>query len=390
MINTHRFITAIILSFFILEISSLEARETDTPKYKIVALGTPSGLLETNPTGINDSGDICGWGEIAKKDALTGRVERGYNIQYFILQDNKYRLLPLKSIFISTDRVFGINDNGIVIGSSKAQAFFWHKSKATMIPPSASGSHTSSALLSINKHNDMVGYIREKNVAYGILYRDNALRKIQTLPGMKHSKATAINSSRTVAGYCYGPSSPAEKRTSISFLWKNGKMVALPRFSGEVASQALDINDEDMVVGWVEIKKGNRSIRRAALWHKGKAIQLGDFPGTEKMDFRSTEIGIGGRFSYFSMQAKSINNDGTVIGNTTIKLGCVISTHSFLWANGRIWDVNKLIPQKDGWEIFEVNDINNRGQIIGTGRRRGEAKAFLMTPISDPKTQKSE
>ncbi len=44
-------------------------------------------------------------------------------------------------------------------------------------------------------------------------------------------------------------------------------------------------------------------------------------------------------------------------------------------------DLNTLIPRDSGWVLLSANDINNRGQIVGYGRRNGQKRAFLLTPL---------
>jgi probable HAF family extracellular repeat protein len=54
--------------------------------------------------------------------------------------------------------------------------------------------------------------------------------------------------------------------------------------------------------------------------------------------------------------------------------------HAFLWENGVLLDLNTLLPEKSGWTLEEARDINNRGQICGTGVLNGRREAFLLTP----------
>jgi probable HAF family extracellular repeat protein len=55
----------------------------------------------------------------------------------------------------------------------------------------------------------------------------------------------------------------------------------------------------------------------------------------------------------------------------------------FLYENGNLWDLNQLIPENSGWILKEATDINNDGQIVGSGEIDGEIHAFLLTPIKD-------
>lgn len=44
-------------------------------------------------------------------------------------------------------------------------------------------------------------------------------------------------------------------------------------------------------------------------------------------------------------------------------------------------DLNSFLPANSGWELFIANGINERGQIIGTGRFNGQNRGFLLTPM---------
>jgi probable HAF family extracellular repeat protein len=42
-----------------------------------------------------------------------------------------------------------------------------------------------------------------------------------------------------------------------------------------------------------------------------------------------------------------------------------------------------LIPWGSGWDSLDMaHDINDAGQIVGSGKKGGKERAFLMTPVS--------
>jgi probable HAF family extracellular repeat protein len=43
-------------------------------------------------------------------------------------------------------------------------------------------------------------------------------------------------------------------------------------------------------------------------------------------------------------------------------------------------DLNRLIPGDSGWVLVAAYAINDAGQIVGCGNRRGQRRAFLLTP----------
>ena len=57
--------------------------------------------------------------------------------------------------------------------------------------------------------------------------------------------------------------------------------------------------------------------------------------------------------------------------------------HPFLYSDGVMRDLNSLIPADSGWELANVEDINDNGYIVGKGiRSDGREHAVLLTPKS--------
>ena len=79
-----------------------------------------------------------------------------------------------------------------------------------------------------------------------------------------------------------------------------------------------------------------------------------------------------------SSEAYSINNRGEVVGRSAVPSG---GHHAFLFREGRMLDLNDLIPAGAGWVLTEAMDINNDGQIVGNGYLDGAVRAFLLTPM---------
>ena len=82
-----------------------------------------------------------------------------------------------------------------------------------------------------------------------------------------------------------------------------------------------------------------------------------------------------------------LNDNGQVIG--VIRDGQGTTAFSFLASIGTD-DVINLSMEEDilaaGWSNITVSDINNLGQISGTGIIGGEKRAFLLTPVPEPET----
>jgi probable HAF family extracellular repeat protein len=129
---------------------------------------------------------------------------------------------------------------------------------------------------------------------------------------------------------------------------------------GGTYSRATSINDSGQVVGNSNIAgdPGN-NIHHAFLYSNGTMIDLGTMGGTN---------------SY----ANSINNLKQVVGVTD--WGATIWDISV----DTVYDLNILVNGATGWTLENATDINDKGQIVGTGKLNGQEHIFLLTPVAPP------
>ena len=73
--------------------------------------------------------------------------------------------------------------------------------------------------------------------------------------------------------------------------------------------------------------------------------------------------------------ATAINNRGWVVGCAATASG---TNHAFLWREGVMEDLNDLIPPGSGWLLIGATNINDHGEIVGTGRYQGQTRGFLL------------
>ena len=71
-------------------------------------------------------------------------------------------------------------------------------------------------------------------------------------------------------------------------------------------------------------------------------------------------------------EALAVNDAGWAVGHEGLP------ARAFVY-DGVLRDLNGLIPAHSGWLLFEAHDIDNRGEIVGTGYHNGEMRAFLLT-----------
>lgn len=55
---------------------------------------------------------------------------------------------------------------------------------------------------------------------------------------------------------------------------------------------------------------------------------------------------------------------------------------ALIWHGSGVSKLQGLIARPSGWRLQSGEAINRRGQIVGMGRLRGEARVFLMTPLA--------
>jgi probable HAF family extracellular repeat protein len=75
--------------------------------------------------------------------------------------------------------------------------------------------------------------------------------------------------------------------------------------------------------------------------------------------------------------AFDINDAGQIVGGSFIVEG---QERAFLYENGRMLNLNKLIPEDAKWLLLCAHRINDRGEIIGRGFYQGVAHMFLLRP----------
>jgi uncharacterized protein (TIGR03437 family) len=54
---------------------------------------------------------------------------------------------------------------------------------------------------------------------------------------------------------------------------------------------------------------------------------------------------------------------------------------AFLYLGGKIYDLNTLVTNANGWTLTNATAVNDAGQIVGGGFVNGQEHAFLLTPV---------
>jgi probable HAF family extracellular repeat protein len=261
--------------------------------------------------------------------------------------------------------------------------------------------------------------------------QESGLHELGLPFGFTRSEAVAIDNSGDVAG----TASNASSSKRIGFLFRNGNQATL---SGREAKPSA-INDAVQIAGESVDKNG---VAQPALWNKTHEEKMGACCGGTAIAINNAGQVVGqrydqqGRYSAFlwdsshGMQpigpagyftsAVAINNRGDVVvrtfssdgtflirpGQAPVKLalspkfpsepralnscGAIVGAtgpfsdayRAFVWDDSHGFrDLNQLLPTGTGWKLEIATDINNRGEIVGTGDHNGEEDAgFLLVP----------
>ena len=54
--------------------------------------------------------------------------------------------------------------------------------------------------------------------------------------------------------------------------------------------------------------------------------------------------------------------------------------HAVIYSNGKLTDLNSLIPSGSGWVLTAATGVNAAGEIVGYGTLKSMQHAFLLKP----------
>jgi probable HAF family extracellular repeat protein len=149
-------------------------------------------------------------------------------------------------------------------------------------------------------------------------------------------------------------------------LWQDGRPIDLGNLGGDGHFNgifATGLNNVGQVVG-VSDTTGDASFH-GFLWQDGHISDLGPLPGDS--------------YSY----ATSISNNGLVLG---LSLDVSFNLRAVIWRDGKITNLNDLVPADTPLFLQTACSVNREGQIIGIAVAKGSATdyhAYLATPIRD-------
>jgi probable HAF family extracellular repeat protein len=304
---------------------------------EISNLGTLEGGFESSANAVNSKGQVIGWATNTIPDA-NSMVAPGFlptQTRAFLWQNGTMRDLGTLG---GTDAMAQfINERGQVVGWSYTGA-----------------PKTSFCNFPMATHS----FIWDEK---------NKIRDIGTLGG-SCTEATGINNNDVVIG-----DNVNDQTIQRAFLWKDGVIQDLGGTIGGEQAGAEGVNQFGQVAGFATL--AGEVLYHATLWRRvGEITDLGVLDG----DLCSF--------------ASSINSKAQIVGASqagTPDNGCTFdsSTRASLWEDGSILDLNTLVPSGASLHLQWAQDINDRGEIAGSGLDAGgNVHDFLLIPCAPDST----
>ncbi len=324
----------------------------------------PLGVAQCEAVGINNNGEVVG---------------------YEVLDDFKYRSIYWSQNGTATilenneddnsSRPYMIDDNGLILGWS---AFVWyefvgdikllHMNQTAVtwknkVISDLNDDATSGDVLDLYhaRDNNDAGTIVGSGAPpgnipppwwpNGFTFDDGNVTDLGA-----YTYPNAINNQGHLAGYIEGGFTHA-------YEWEDGTLIDLnidPIIKANY-SQAFDINDNDVIVGFAQYDYS--LLWEPTVWKDHEAIRI-----------LPTD-------SQYCGYAWAVNEHDEVVGsyddlNTGIP-------YAFLWKDGQLLNLYDYLPANQSWENIYPEDINDHGQIVGLGYRTDIGwRAFLMTPAT--------
>jgi probable HAF family extracellular repeat protein len=238
----------------------------------------------------------------------------------------------------------GINDSDAVAGTSYAGTgiAFANIGGAVQNIGAAAPDFRSSYARGINDAGWVVGAF--SNGVGGIesrpyIYRNGNVQLLPTLGG-NAGAALAVSNNGYVTGQAALATTAPFSGGGHAFLYQNGNTTDLGTLSGDDLSSGLAVNDRGAVVG-ISALAGQPGNRAFLSW-RGRMANLGSLGGTSTTPF-------------------AVNNYLVVVGSASTAAQV---EHGFVYAFGRMIDLNRFIDPASGWVINAALGINDSFQIL--------------------------
>jgi probable HAF family extracellular repeat protein len=324
-----------------------------------------------------------------------------------------------------------ISGNGLIVGASEngtidpltgwpeVQAVLWRNGPITNLG-TLGGNESFS--IAVNNRGQVVGQAANAipdafpfpgfgQQARAFLWQNGAMQDLGTLGG-PDAFAIDINDRGQVLGFSFInsiPNSTTGLPTGDGFLWENGGMTDIPDPLGGTIVSPFYLSNKGQVVGSADLPGDIAEQEHPFLWENGVFTDLGTFGGTRGHAVKINDAGqivgdanfVGDSTWHASVWQHGVMSDLGTVGGDGCSVGYDINSRgeavgysgacdgstfrAFLWEkNGPMVDLNTLIPANSGIYLFIATNINDRGEIAGSGVvPNGDVHAVLLTPCGE-------
>jgi probable HAF family extracellular repeat protein len=323
----------------------------EPPHYEVHELGQSSWGL-TIPNDINNRGVIVGeW------DSGDTFGEPRHAVAW--IDGQMLDLTTDDAIATATAR--SVNDDGLIVGrfitngAYPSGAFSWQAGGYQVLPTFAVGHQAASG---VSESGLILGRAMHENFHVNATVWTRGLVDTD-LGGLGQGLGMAYDANGW--DFIVGSSSVSFEQID-AFMWRNGEMHSLGSLPGSPFTGARAINNYNEVVGY----SGAALNDHAFYWSQTTGM-----------------IDLGNLGYSYGASANDINDAGVIVGYTYGPSGRI----GAVWHDFVLHDLNTLLVNGQGWELYDANGLNELGQIVGMGRRNGGTPVgYLLTPVDAPMT----
>lgn len=339
--------------------AALGAAPAQAIKYRIQDLGTIQGGVgeAIQPLAINNAGTVVGTSTL-----ISGATRVGA----FIYENGSMRALKSTGRWAEGYTATDINDAGWVVGEfldrpGRTSQPVLYRDGAVIPLGLAGGGSRDPVFAAINNAGVVVG----RDDAGSFIVDAAGTRPLTVGPAGEPFSAQLLNDRGVIAGF---------HRNQYA-LTDGGTVTPLERFRQEpYGFLATDLNNQGQLLVQISVPgDGDVRLAQSYIYEAGRYRALGPLgPDSE------------------ALVARAFNDAGVAVG-VTFAGSPDDAAHAFVWRDGRARDLNELIAPGAGgsnWVLSDAWDINERGQIVGTGRLEGSsiARGFIATPVPEGDT----
>ena len=324
-------------------------------QYSYTDLGTLGGDA-ASALGLNDVGQVVGWSTIP---GCT--TSQGLPCRHAFLWENG-TLTDLDVLHGDEDSVARtINNAGTIVGTSERDVIFgsgtfhgavWVGGNIAPLPDLGTGQSWAN---DVNEAGVISGYATDPGVLRDrvVTWSGGVIQNLGATEPHSYNRGYGINESGVLVGFAWDLFQPND-----SILFDGASWFTIGGAGQFQNSEAFDVSDAGVVVGKQAFPSGGW---HPAIWLTpgGAATDLGLLPGFD--------LG----------ELTGVNEHGHAVGRCFTDNSPTVS-HAVLYDGNQLIDLNDLLPAGVNAVLFEANEINEDGDIVGTAVVGGEFRAFLL------------